>query len=208
MSLPDQSFSETSSASSTPPFPLSTWTAWITNPRKQWNHEMEESCSPGSLHRGRLLTDHEQVIHKSALWVKIRVWAFVSLRVSYRSWHYPNMPGLSSALLGKIIELSAKSTPALRAKLVFSDTLKPRQGSLIWSQQTWELHSPRWLMAWHPSFSISCYNLAQCWSLLRNRATLNGLTHSHLWDWTAAGLHPGLWEVLQLRGHTRPLGRL
>lgn len=51
------------------------------------------------------------------------------------------------------------------------------------------------------SFSISCYELAQWRSLLRDKPTLGGLAPSDLWAWKAAGLGLGLWEIIQLKCH-------
>ena len=51
------------------------------------------------------------------------------------------------------------------------------------------------------SFSISCYELAQWRSLLRDKPTLVGLAPSNLWGWKAAGLGLGLWEIIQLKCH-------
>ena len=81
VSLPDQSFSESSSAFSIP-LPLQQCGYhWWWNPREQQNHNTEESCNSKSLHGGELVTDHEQQIHSTASGMKnnyiFYVWAFV-----------------------------------------------------------------------------------------------------------------------------------
>lgn len=50
---------------------------------------------------------------------------------------------------------------------------------------------------WYASCSISCYELAQHRSVLKEEPTLNGLTQSDPRGWKATGLSPWPWEMLQ-----------